>query len=1096
MSTLSKSLALFAFGLLLTPASVRGETPPKPPTEPNPAHELYEKKVRPILAQHCFKCHSHQEGRFRGGLVVDSIGGLIKGGDSGAAVVPGKVAESPLIEAVRYEGLEMPPDGKRLSEAEIAVLVDWVERGAQAPGLEQALKAGRSKITDEDRAWWAIQPVQSPAVPASGEKWAKNELDRFIHARLAAEGLQPAPAADRRALIRRVYFDLTGLPPTPDEVDAFVADDSPEAYERLVDRLLASPRYGERWARHWLDLVRYAESDGFRIDDHRPTAWRYRDYVIRAFNDDKPYNRFVAEQLAGDEIAPGDPDALTATGFLRHTIYEYNQRDVRTQWSDMLNDLTDTTGDVFLGLGMQCARCHDHKFDPILQADYYRLQSFFAAFLPLDEAPLATPEQLAEYETKLAKWKELTADIRKQIEEIENPKKQSAARNAIEKFPDDLQEMINKPVAERSPLEHQLAELAYRQVTYEYGRLESKMKDEEKHKLAALRRDLAAFDKDKPAPLPTGRVAVDAGPKAPPVRIPKKDGPDLAPGVLTILDPKPLEFDAAKILPASLQGKSTGRRAALAQWITRADNPLSTRVIVNRIWQYHFGRGLAANTSDLGRLGEKPSHPELLDWLATRFVADGWSLKKLHRLIVTSATYRQSATAPAPQTALLKDPENRLLWRANTRRLDAEQIRDAILATTGELDLTMGGPAADATKPRRSVYTRALRNTRDPLLEVFDLPEGFVSNAQRNVTTTATQALLLFNGQSFLRNSKAMSDRLSKLADADQKTDKKKDPQAAFVVAAYRAAYGRLPTSAEVSAAKAFMDDQAQRANPQHKAGSGFVSEKLPYREGKAALFQPAGPQVHLVSNKREGLPTGDFTVEAFVLLRSLHEDGTVRNIASQTHGNKSQPGWAFGVTSKKSRYKPQTLVLQLWRGPVPTAADGKPAELDYEPIFSGLHIALNKPYFVAVSVKMQDTGEAGVTFFAKDLSNDDEPMLSARAPHQLTQRGASTARFAIGGLDQPNPKATFDGLIDDVRLSSRALQQEELLFTADAVTNDTVGYWQFEARPNPYHDASGSGREIASQTSTAKGQSDAQASARVDFCHVLLNSNEFLYVD
>jgi mono/diheme cytochrome c family protein len=1032
--------------------------------------QFYEQKIKPILAENCYRCHSHAANKARSGLVLDSLNGLLKGGDNGPAIVPGAPDKSLLIKAVRHAGedLQMPPGGKKLPDEQIELLAQWVKMGAPAPEAGKEARV-RGKITEEDRAWWAFQPLRQPPVPAVKEDgWCRNEIDRFILQKLQAKGLRPAPEADRQALIRRVYFDLIGLPPTPREVEQFLADTSADAYEKLIDRLLASPHYGERWARHWLDLVRYAESDGFRLDEYRPHAWRYRDYVIASFNQDKPYDRFVQEQLAGDEIDPDNPEALTATAFLRHTIYEYNQRDVRSQWADMLNDLTDVTGDVFLGMGMGCARCHDHKFDPILQKDYYRLQAFFTPFLPRDDIPLATAAQQAEYRAQLAKWEEMTADLRRQIDAIEEPKRQSAAKGAIQKFPDDIQAMMLKPVEQRAPLEHQLAELAYRQVLYEFARIETKLKDEEKQKHAALKRQLAEFDKYRPAPLPAGMTVTDVGPVAPPTVIPKKaDAQPIEPGFLSVLDEKP-----AAITPLA---HSTGRRTALARWITQPDNPLSTRVIVNRIWQYHFGRGLVATASDFGRLGEKPTHLELLDWLAVRFVADGWSFKKMHRLILTSATYRQ--TAVGASRGSLVDPENRLLWRGGTRRLDAEQIRDAILSATGELDRTMGGPSVDAVKPRRTIYTKVVRNIREPLLDVFDSPEGFTSTAQRNVTTTATQALLLLNSQSFMQRARALADRLMK--ENRSASDEER------ITAAYRLAYGRAPTAAERGAAVRFLSEQARRINPNDSGGPGFYSEKMPHREGKAALLQPGGPQVRLQVPDSPDFPAGDFTIEAFVLLRSVYEDGTVRTIASHWDGDRRHAGWSLGVTSKKSAYKPQTLVLQLW--------GGKDAN-DYEAVFSGLHVALNKPYFVAAAVKLGDTSKAGVTFYAKDLSNDEEPMQVAHVEHKLTRHDRPKAMFTIGGHDS-QPLRTWDGLIDDVRLSNAALRQEQLLLTSEAVLDSTVGFWRFEAKPDPYHDASGHGHAIRLPAGPKNG-ADPRTAALVDFCHVLLNSNEFLYVD
>ncbi len=789
---------------LLAFAALAGNVLAGAAPRPAPAGvKFYVEYVRPVLAANCYRCHSHSARKAKGGLMVDSRQGLLQGGDSGPALVPGAPDKSLLLRAVRHAdaGLHMPPGGKKLKDEQIALLDRWVKMGAPAPAVNPEAARHPGTITAEDRAWWAFRPVREPAVPgAAGQGWSRNPIDRFVAAKLAAEGLRPAPEADRAALIRRVSFDLVGLPPAPHEVDAFVADRSPDAYERLIDRLLASPRYGERWARHWLDLARYAESDGFRLDEYRPTAWRYRDYVVRSFNQDKPYARFVTEQLAGDEVAPDDPDALTATAFLRHTIYEYNQRDVRTQWADMLNDLTDVTGDVFLGLGLACARCHDHKFDPILQRDYYRLQAFFTPVLPRDDVPLATPAQRAAYRDRLAQWEAKTATVRGQIDALLAPHRDKARRDAVSKFPDDIQAMLNKPLAERSPLEGQLAALAYRQVQYEFDHLEAKIKGPDKAKLAALKRQLAELEADRPAPLPVGLTVTDVGPAAPPTLVPKKARPEpVEPGFLTVLDAGPAPIRTVPTAP-----HSTGRRTALARWITRPDNPLTARVIVNRLWQYHFGRGLVATASDFGRLGEKPTHPELLDWLAARFVKDGGSFKKMHRLILTSAAYRQSATAPPPAEALRKDPDNRLLWRGQTRRLDAEQIRDAVLAATGELDLTQGGPGVTIDRPRRTIYVKVLRNRREPLLDVFDSPEGFTSTARRNTTTTTTQALLLFNGKAFLDRARALARRLHREAPAGDEER---------VVLAYRLVYGRAPTADERAAARDFLREQARRVD-------------------------------------------------------------------------------------------------------------------------------------------------------------------------------------------------------------------------------------------------------------------------------------------
>ncbi len=749
-----------------------------------------------MLAEHCFKCHGNQSQR--GDLRVDSLSGLLSGGESGPALAPGKPDESLLVEAIRYDSLEMPPDGKLESE-QIAAITKWIEIGAPWPGRDSSVRtpaAAKPKITDEDRAYWAFQPIQDSPPPAlDSNRPVRNDLDRFVLARLDAEGLTPAPEADRRTLARRLYFDLTGLPPSPKEIDAFMTDSAPDAYERLADRLLDSPRYGERWARHWLDLVRYAESDGFRQDAFRPHAWRYRDYVIQSFNDDKPYDRFILEQLAGDEVAPHDPQTLAATSYFRLGIYEYNQRDARTQWDNILIDVTNVTGEVFLGLGMGCARCHDHKFDPILKEDYFRLKAFFTPLLPRDDLPYATGEAWQQHQAQLAAWREKTAAIRAAIDELEKPLVEAARKRAADKFPRDVRDMLLKEVSQRTPLEHQLAELANRQAGEEVARINfgSQLKGEQKAKWDQLQQELKQFDDLRPKDLPPAFTVTDVGAIAPPTLMASgREQRAVEPGFLTVLGPPPVTIEP----PPS--GNSTGRRTALARWLASPDNPLTARVIVNRVWQQHFGIGLVSTPSDFGRLGEPPSHPELLDWLACRFIADGWRFKPLHRLIVTSATYRQASRHPGSDLARQKDPDNRWLWHAPVRRLDAEQIRDAMLAVSGELDLTAGGPSVNASQPRRSVYTKAIRNTRDPVLDAFDMADPFTNTDRRNVTTTPTQSLLMINGAWPLQRAEALARRLNKLATSDER---------ATVLHAYRIVYGRVPEPAEAEAVVQWLHD-------------------------------------------------------------------------------------------------------------------------------------------------------------------------------------------------------------------------------------------------------------------------------------------------
>jgi len=789
-------VAVCVAALLVSPRAGRAAD-----TAPPKQQQFFESQVRPLLADNCFSCHG--EKKQKGGLRLDSAAALLKGGKHGVVLTPGKPEESKIITAVSYkdEDLQMPPDDQ-LSAAQVAVLTEWVQMGAPYPASAgpAVASAGAKKhrvITDADRQFWSFQPVKDPPVPvldgtADLDSWCRNPIDRFVTAKLHEEGLTPAPEADRVTLIRRATFDLHGLPPTPAEVEAFVSDPAPDAYEKLIDRLLASPRYGERWGRHWLDLVRYAESDGFKQDAYRPNAWPYRDYVIGSFNDDKPYNRFVTEQLAGDETAPGDPDALVATGYLRHGVYEYNQRDVPKQWSQMLNDETDVTADVFLGLSMGCARCHDHKFDPILQTDYFRLQAFFAPMLPRDDLARASTAEQHQYESAKGHWDQETADIRAQMAPMEEKAAEKALGGAFNKFQPEMQAILRKSEKERTPFEEQLAELAGRQVVDPSENAQPKIAGADKSKYESLKEQLSHFDADRPKPLPRAMAMTDVGPVGPPTTVPDDPDHPLEPGY-----PVVLESTALAIPPIVPSATSTGRRTALAQWLTDPANPLTTRVMVNRVWQYHFGRGLVETSSDYGRLGTPPTHPELLDWLACRFVEHGWSLKQLHRLIMTSATYRQAALRSTPETARMKDPDDRWLWRMTPRRLEAEQVRDAMLLVSGELQSEAGGPPTDPASARRSVYTKVLRNTRDPLLDVFDSPESFGSVPVRNVTTTATQALLMINGDWPLKRAAAFATRLRH----DMGTS---DP-ATLAEAAYRLAYGRRPGPQELDMAVAFL---------------------------------------------------------------------------------------------------------------------------------------------------------------------------------------------------------------------------------------------------------------------------------------------------
>lgn len=639
---------------------------------------------------------------------------------------------------------------------------------------------------------WVFEPLSQPSVPETRDDgWARNPIDAFILARFEAAQLEPTPEADRRTLIRRASLDLLGVPPTAEDVSEFVSDSRPDAYERLIDRLLESPRYGERYARHWLDLVRYADSDGYKADVLRPSAWRYRDYVIESFNSDKPYTRFVKEQIAGDELYPDSDDAKKATGYLRLWPYEDNQPDMGRHWGAILDDITDVSGDVFLGLSMKCARCHDHKFDPISQKDYYSFQAFFAAISPWEEVYLGGPEEERAYEQELAAWEEKTSDIRQEIEKIEAVAFKIGWDAAFAKLPAYIQEIVLKQ--ERTPYEEQLARFADKMMNWRTNKDIAKNIPKDKvERWNALNGELKAFDSLKPRERERVASVRDVSGTPPKTFIESSRGKEaVVPAYLSALNsPQP------KIDPIPGNPNTTGRRATLANWLTDPSNPLSTRVMVNRIWQWHFGSGIVASSNDFGELGDRPSHPELLDWLAQRFVEEGWSLKSMHRLIMTSATYRQGSIRE-DEHAERVDPQNKLLWRMPVRRMDAEQLRDSMLLVSGEIDWSMGGPGvSEEASTRRSIYVVNKRNKLRTMMNSFDTPDLHNSCHARDVTTTPLQALTMMNGEWVLSRAEKFAAFLH---------GRQSDGVEEKIVTAYEVALGRAPEIEEIQLAQAFL---------------------------------------------------------------------------------------------------------------------------------------------------------------------------------------------------------------------------------------------------------------------------------------------------
>jgi hypothetical protein len=672
---------------------------------------FFEKNVLPILEANCFKCHGGS--RRRGGLSLASRKGLLTGGDLGPAISLAKPDDSRLLKAINYQGgLEMPPKGK-LSTQQIDILTRWVKGGAVWPEAKEPVVMAREglRITERDRRYWAYLPVRRPAVPLGAltqpRSWVRNPIDAFVLAKLGAKGLAPAREADRRTLVRRAYYDLTGLPPTPREVDDFVNDSSPDAFEKLVDRLLASPHHGEKWGRHWLDLVRYAETNGFEFDQPKPFAYRYRDYVINSFNSDRPYDQFLREQLAGDRLAVVTPESMIATGYYRLGQWDSGAADRLQQRYDVLDGILSTTAQVFLGLSIGCARCHDHKKDPLPQKDYYRLLAFFQRITTLG-------------------GKRLTRRVA------------------------DIDVLC---VSE-----------GYASATH---------------------------------------VLIRGNPRA---------------------EGEKVEASFPEVLSPPGQKPAAGDRLELAAWLTDPKNPLTARVMVNRLWQHHFGRGIVPTSNDFGKLGEAPTHPELLDWLASEFIASGWKLKHLHRLLMTSSTYRMSSKADPK--ALAADPANQLFWRFNMRRLTAEEVRDSILAVSGELNRKMRGPPIYPPLPRevlatqdrpgrgwkpsppeeaarRSVYIHVKRSLLVPQLAQFDFADTDQSCPVRFTTTVPTQALAMLNDEFTNTQARLFAQRL---------TRERKGLQAQ-VALAIRLITGRMPDANEVKKEIGF----AQSLRQEHK---------------------------------------------------------------------------------------------------------------------------------------------------------------------------------------------------------------------------------------------------------------------------------------
>ena len=763
-----------------------------PAVEPAREHlDFFEKKIRPVLVERCYECHSAAAKKNKGGLTLDTRDGVLKGGDAGSAVAPGDPEKSKLIEAVRYKNrdLQMPPKSP-LSSEQVRDLEQWVKLGAPDPRTEAVAQTGgkRALTVEEGRQFWAFQPLANPSVPKVGNRQSAigNPIDAFINAKLGEKKLAAAPAADKRTLIRRATFDLTGLPPAPEEVDAFLADKSPDAFAKVVDRLLASSAYGERWGRHWLDVARYADSNGLDENVAFGNAWRYRDYVVNSFNADKPYNRFVQEQIAGDLLpAEGTPqrhEQLTALGFLSIGPKLLAEPDKVKLEMDLIDEQIETLGRAFLGMTFGCARCHDHKFDPVPTADYYALAAIFKSTRTMDD--LKT----------IAKWHE--------------PEVATPAERAVV-------EVHQRKAADQKAAIAKLVATANKSLVTDKGLKEVPKNAESQYppnviaELKQLREALAKLEKDAPE-LPSTMGVTDS------TNVVKTLPVHIRGSHLSLGKPVPRGFPQVMqvaSLRSEMPEKQSGR-LELAQWLASPQHPLTARVMVNRIWRWHFGQGLVASTDNFGILGERPSHPELLDWLARKFIAEGWSVKAMHRHIMASAAYQRATKPAADARRSVVDSENRLLSHFPIRRLEAEEVRDSVLFVAGLLERTMGGKtipvknrefffnhtSKDATtydSPRRALYLPVVRNNVYDLFEQFDFPDPAVPNGNRNATVVAPQALLMLNSD--LVGKAAEKFAASLLASASDDVRR--------IELAYQKAYARPPTAKELARAKKFLTD-------------------------------------------------------------------------------------------------------------------------------------------------------------------------------------------------------------------------------------------------------------------------------------------------
>lgn len=1085
------------------------------PEKPAPEEiDFFEKKIRPVLVKHCYECHSAEaqaNGELKGGLLLDSRQAAQTGGDSGPSVVPGKLDDSLLVDAIRYapDSYQMPPAGK-LPDAVIADFEKWVSMGAPDPRNAPSASSARKEIDwEQAREHWSLQsPQRSPAPEVKAAAWLLKPIDAFVLAKMEAAGLSPARRASRETLLRRASFDLTGLPPTVEQRDRFLGDESPDAFARLVDRLLESPGYGERWARHWLDVARYSE-DNTNMGPHNgpyPHAWRYRDWVVQALNEDVPYDEFIVRQLATDFLPETGPDDHAALGFQGlapsyHKEVALAKLVLENRYADEWEDRVDAIGRGLLGLTLACARCHDHKYDPVTVEDYYSLASIFAScrqttrpIIPEDEIAKTQPlrDKVAELEKQVAAWAKQIKELPKEVAELEKKLKEHAAVTVASTETSDTPSAepsasVDKPSADvdgGSDAAEEDSKAFNPEKAQQRIAEAKKLIEQAKKGTTEAKAEIAELKKKPGFEIPVAnalteeqvRVEEITKEKMKIVYYPNKPR-DL--NVFIRGDAgklgKPVQRGFLRVL--SPNGRRTfangSGRLELAQAITSRDNPLTARVIVNRVWMHHFGEGLVDSPSNFGITGSLPSHPQLLDDLAVRFMENGWSLKWLHRELMLSATYQQASVPVEPERLKAVDPDNRLLSYFNRRRLSAEAFRDTVLAVSGRLDTTVGGPSGDADKPdfkRRTLYASVSRHKLSDTLQTFDFPDPAIHCAKRADTTTPLQQMFVLNSPFMREQAAALAERIQ------QRAIETIDERIHF---AHRLLFARDATAAEIEIARQFVAESEQVS-----VSNALVSDAdavAPTFSGKRVRTELSdlGDDYSVEMWIRNTQPNASRPVTGYFFSRGAekpaNDHGDHFGISGTSGGQPGRLLFYNGADNRQTIRGNEVLKENQWyhvamvrssdnvslylNGDLKGGAAGS-AKLGYQPGAGLIFVGGRRDNFANFQGQLQE-----VAVFDRPLSEDE-----------VGQHFAATKLVAPTGLSG--------------RLQSHPAY-------ADAVLKSKpIAYWPLRTDPADASQASDLSEHASHAVYEGRSAGLPVQTRWSRYAHALLSSNEFLYID